>query len=305
MHDHAGHDHAHGGAHDHAAHSSIRRLRVALALTATFLVVEVIGGVLSNSLALIADAGHMLTDVAALALSLFVAWFTRQPTTPQKSYGYLRWEILAAFLNGSVLLLISAGIIVESLVRIRTPEPVGGLMLWVAVAGLITNVISARILHGGSHDNLNVRGAYLHVLGDLLGSVGVVVAAIVIRYTGWLLADPIASFVTTALIIRGAWSLVKESVDILLESVPKHISIGAVRTQLEAIPGIESVHDLHIWSVNPRMVAMSAHAIVRDASAQQHVLEHVHDAMGLFGIGHVTVQIEQSEMADREAHLHA
>jgi len=238
-------------------------------------------------------------------LSLFVAWFTRQPTTPQKSYGYLRWEILAAFLNGSALLLISAWIIVESIVRIRTPEPIGGLMLWVAVAGLIINVISARILHGGSHDNMNVRGAYLHVLGDLLGSVGVVIAAVIIRYTGWLVADPIASFVTTALIIRGAWSLVRESVDILLESVPKHINLSAVRGQLEAIPGIESVHDLHIWTVNPRVVAMSAHAIVRDASTQQHVLEHVHDAMRLFGIGHVTVQIEQSEMVDREAHLHA
>jgi cobalt-zinc-cadmium efflux system protein len=305
MHDHAGHDHSHGGAHDHAAHSSVRRLRLALALTAAFLVVEVIGGLLSNSLALIADAGHMLTDVAALALSLFVAWFSRQPTTPQKSYGYLRWEILAAFLNGSALLLISTWIIVESIVRIRTPEPIGGLMLWVAVAGLIINVISARILHGGSHDNMNVRGAYLHVLGDLLGSVGVVVAAIVIRYTGWLQADPIASFVTTALIIRGAWSLVRESVDILLESAPKHIDLSAVRGQLEAIPGIESVHDLHIWTVNPRVVAMSAHAIVRDASTQQHVLEHVHDAMRLFGIGHVTVQIEQNEMVDREAHLHA
>jgi cobalt-zinc-cadmium efflux system protein len=296
VHDHAG--------HDHAAHASVKRLRIALALTATFLVAEVIGGIASNSLALLADAGHMLTDVAALALSLFVAWFSRQPSTPQKTYGYLRWEILAAFLNGSVLLLISAWIIVESVIRIRAPEPVGGLMLWVALGGLVTNLISARILHAGSRDNMNVRGAYLHVLGDLLGSVGVVIAAIVIRYTGWLQADPIASFVTTALIIRGAWTLVRESVDILLEGAPRHIELSAVRAQLEAIPGIESVHDLHVWTVNPRMVAMSAHAIVRDASAQQHVLEHVHDAMRIFGIGHVTVQIEQSDMADREAHAH-
>jgi cobalt-zinc-cadmium efflux system protein len=296
VHDHAG--------HDHAAHASVKRLRLALALTAAFLVAEVIGGIASNSLALLADAGHMLTDVAALALSLFVAWFSRQPSTPQKTYGYLRWEILAAFLNGSVLLLISAWIIVESVIRIRAPEPVGGLMLWVALGGLVTNLISARILHAGSRDNMNVRGAYLHVLGDLLGSVGVVIAAIVIRYTGWLQADPIASFVTTALIIRGAWTLVRESVDILLEGAPRHIELSAVRAQLEAIPGIESVHDLHVWTVNPRMVAMSAHAIVRDASAQQHVLEHVHDAMRIFGIGHVTVQIEQSDMADREAHAH-
>jgi cobalt-zinc-cadmium efflux system protein len=284
----------------------VRSLRLALALTATLLVVEIAGGFISNSLALLADAGHMLTDVAALALSLFVAWFSRQPVTPQKSYGYLRWEILAAFLNGAALLLISAAIIVESIMRLRTPEPVrGGLMLWVAAGGLIINVISAMVLHSGSQANLNVRGAYLHVLGDLLGSVGTVGAAIVIRYTGWLQADPVASFLTTALIIRGAWSLVRESVDILLESVPKHIDLGAVRQQLELIPGIESVHDLHIWSVTPRMVAMSAHAIVRNAASQQHVLEHVHDAMGLFGISHVTVQIEQSPMTEREAHLHA
>lgn len=275
-------------------------------MTATLLIVEVVGGIVSNSIALLADAGHMLTDVAALALSLFVAWFSHQPVTARKSFGYLRWEILAAFLNGSALLLISAAIIFESIMRLRAPEPIsGGLMLWVAAAGLIVNVISAMVLHRGSQDNMNVRGAYLHVLGDLLGSVGTVGAALVIRYTGWLQADPIASFLTTALIMRGAWTLVKESVDILLEGVPKHIDISDVRTQLEAIPGVESVHDLHVWSVTPRMVAMSAHAIVRDASTQQHVLEHVHDAMGLFGITHITVQIEQAEMGVREANAHA
>ena len=305
-HDHAGHDHFHGIGHDHGSHASVKALRLALALTATLLVAEVIGGFVSNSIALLADAGHMLTDFAALALSLFVAWFSNQPVNARKSFGYLRWEILAAFLNGSALLLISAAIIVESVLRIGAPEPVeGGLMLTIAAAGLIINVISALVLHRSSQSNMNVRGAYLHVLGDLLGSVGTVAAAIVIRYTGWLIADPVASFLTTALIIRGAWSLVRESVDILLEGVPKHIDMTAVRTQLEAIPGIESVHDLHVWSVTPRMVAMSAHAIVRNAAAQQHVLEHVHDAMALFGIGHVTVQIEQSEMRGREGHLHA
>ncbi|MBA3341846.1 MAG: cation transporter [Gemmatimonadaceae bacterium] len=292
--------------HSHADHAPVRSLRIALALTAALLVVEVIGGIVSNSLALLADAGHMLTDVAALAFSLFVAWFSRQPGTPQKSFGYLRWEILAAFLNGAALLLISAWIVVEAVVRVRSPEPVaGGLMLGVAVAGLLVNVISARILHPTSRANMNVRGAYLHVVGDLLASVGTVVAAVLIQMTGWLLADPLASFLTTALIMRGAWRLVRESVDILLESAPPHIELGAVRLQLEAIPGVESVHDLHVWSVTPRMVAMSAHAIVRDAASQQHVLEHVHDAMALFGISHVTVQLEQSEMHERESHLHA
>lgn len=301
------HDHNHGpGGHDHAAHASIKSLRVALAMTAALLVVEVVGGLMSNSLALLADAGHMLTDVAALALSLFVAWFSHQPVTPQKSYGYLRWEILAAFLNGSALLLISAYIVFESVMRLRTPEPVAaGLMLGVAISGLLINVISAAILHGSAHESMNVRGAYLHVLGDLLGSVGTVAAAIIIRLTGWLQADPIASFITTALIVRGAWTLVKESIDILLESTPRHINSDDVRAQLEAIPGIESVHDLHVWSVTSKMVAMSAHAIVRDASQQQHVLEHVHDAMSLFGISHVTVQIEQKDMGAREAHAHA
>lgn len=283
----------------------MRSLRLALLLTATLLVAEVVGGFLSNSIALLADAGHMLTDVGALALSLFVAWFTRQPSTPQKSYGYLRWEILAAFLNGAALIVISIYIIVESVLRLRDPQPIeGGLMLAIALAGLIVNVLAARILHAGSHSNMNVRGAYLHVLGDLLASVGVVVAAAVIHFTGWLPADPLASLLTTALILRGAWNLVRESVDVLLESAPRHIDLGAVRKQLEAIPGIESVHDLHVWSVTPRMIAMSAHAIVRDPAAQQHVLEHVHDAMGVFGISHVTVQLEAGEMASREAHLH-
>ena len=284
----------------------MKSLRIALTLTAILLVVEVVGGLLSNSIALLADAGHMFTDVAALGLSLFVAWFSRQPATPTKSFGYLRWEILAAFLNGAALLLISAAIIFESILRLRNPEPIeGSLMLWVSVAGLVINLISARILHPTSQENMNVRGAYLHVLGDLLASVGTVIAAILIRYTGWLQADPIASFVTTALIMRGAWGLVRESVDILLEAVPRHIDLDAVRLQLEAIPGIEAVHDLHVWSVSPRMVAMSAHAICRNTDTQQHVLEHIHDAMSLFGIGHITVQLEKTEMYSRETHVHA
>jgi cobalt-zinc-cadmium efflux system protein len=284
----------------------VRNLRIALVLTAVLLVVEVIGGILSNSIALLADAGHMLTDVAALALALFVAWFSKQPGTPQKTFGYLRWEILAAFVNGATLLLISAWILWEAVNRLRAPEAVsGGLMLAVAVAGLVVNIIAARILVRSSSHNLNARGAYLHVLGDLLASVGTVAAAIAIRYTGWLVADPIASILTTILIMRGAWRLVRESVDILLESTPAHIPMPAVRGQLEAIPGIESVHDLHVWAVTPAVVAMSAHCIVREPGQHQHVLEHIHDAMRLFGIEHVTIQLERDEMLDRERHLHA
>jgi len=284
----------------------VSSLRIALVLTAALLVVEVVGGLLSNSIALLADAGHMLTDVAALGLALFVAWFSQQPGSPQKTYGYLRWEILAAFVNGATLLLISAWILWSAIMRLRTPELVeSGLMLSVAAAGLVVNLIAARVLAVGSSHNLNARGAYLHVLGDLLATVGTLAAALAIRYTGWLIADSIASILTTVLIMTGAWRLVRESVDILLESTPGHIPLPAVRGQLEAIPGIESVHDLHVWSVTPAVVAMSAHCIVRESGQHQHVLEHIHDAMRLFGIQHVTIQLERDDMLDREKHLHA
>ena len=309
----AGHGHQHDGAHEHHGfgHShigdaSVSGLRIALAITAVFLVVEVVAGFLANSIALLADAGHMLTDVAALGLALFVAWFSKQPGSPQKTYGYLRWEILAAFVNGGTLLLISAWILFEAVIRLRAPELVGsGLMLLVAIAGLAANIVAARVLAGSSKENLNARGAYLHVLGDLLAILGTLVGALLIRYTGWLIADPLASILTTVLIMGGAWRLVRESVDILLESTPAHIPLPAVRTQLEAIPGIESVHDLHVWSVTPAVIAMSAHCIVREPDQHQHVLEHIHDAMRLFGIQHVTIQLEREDMLDRERHLHA
>ena len=309
----AGHGHQHDGAHDHhgIGHShigdaSVTSLRIALIITAVFLVVEVVAGFLANSIALLADAGHMLTDVAALGLALFVAWFSKQPGSPQKTYGYLRWEILAALVNGATLLLISAWILFEAIMRLRSPEQVGsGLMLVVAIAGLIANIVAARVLVGTSKESLNARGAYLHILGDLFAIIGTLIAALLIRYTGWLIADPLASILTTVLIMGGAWRLVRESVDILLESTPAHIPIPAVRTQLEAIPGIESVHDVHVWAVTPAVVAMSAHCIVREPDQHQHVLEHIHDAMRLFGIEHVTIQLERDEMFDRERHLHA
>jgi cobalt-zinc-cadmium efflux system protein len=305
-HAHGHHHHDHHHAHADGGADQMRRLRIALGITTVILVAEVVGGILSNSLALLADAGHMLTDVGALALSLFVSWFSRRPETPKRTYGYLRLEILAAFLNGAVLLIFSLWIVWEAILRLRSPEPVGGdLMLVVAVIGLVANLASAWTLHPASKGSLNVRGAYLHVLGDLLGSVGTVAAALIIRFTGWLPADPIASIAVCLLILRSAWRLVHESVDVLLESTPAHISLGAVRAQIEAIPGIESVHDLHVWTVTSGVIAMSAHAIVREPERHQHVLEHIHDAMRLFGIGHVTVQLERQEMYEREMHLHA
>ena len=306
---HAGHSHGHshdGHSHSHGAGSSVSRLRIALAITAVILVAEAVGGFYANSLALLADAGHMLTDVAALALSLFVAWFSQRPETDKRTYGYLRLEILAAFLNGATLLLISVWIIWEAISRLRTPEPVqSGLMLAVAVLGLVANAVSAWVLHPRGEENLNIRGAYLHILGDLLGFVGTIVAALLIRQFGWLAADTIASIVVSALILRGAWTLVRDSTEVLLESTPAHISAASVRDQLTQIPGIESVHDLHVWTVTSNVIAMSVHAIVREPERHQHVLEHVLDAMRLFGIQHVTVQLERQEMYERELHLHA
>ena len=297
-------DHDHGTVH--AARPSVTRaLKVALGLTLALLVAEVVGGMLSNSLALLADAGHMLTDAGALALSLFVAWMCRQPSTPQKTYGYLRWEIIAALLNGATLLGISALIVWEAVQRFQTPEPVaGGMMLWFASAGLIVNLVAAWILHGVHGASLNVRGAYLHVLGDLLASVGTVAAAIVVRFTGWLAADPVASLLSTVLIMGSAWRLVREAVDVLLEAAPPHIALEAVRTRLEALPGVESVHDLHVWTVTSGVVAMSVHAIVREAEHHQDVLERAHDLLQEMGIQHVTIQLERREMYERELHLH-
>ena len=311
-HDNSGHDHTcqdhHHGTHSlrgQAAHAPTRELAWALGLTVAILIAEGIGGWLSNSLALLADAGHVLTDAGALALSLFVAWLARQPGSAAKTYGYLRWEILAALINGAALLLISAWIVIEAMMRFRHPEPVeGNMMLIVAIAGLVVNGIAVWLLHGVRHGSLNIRGAYLHVLGDLLASAGTVVAALIIRATGWLHADPIASLLTTVLIVAGAWQLVRESVDVLLEAAPGHIALDTVRSRLESIPGVESVHDLHVWTLTSGMIAMSAHAIVRESEHHQGVLERAHQMLQEMGIHHVTVQLECQNMFEREVHLH-
>ena len=293
------HDHSLPHLHDHAHPSHQGRLRWALVLTALFFVAEVVGGVISNSLALLADAGHMFTDVGALALSLFVAWFSRQPAAPDKTYGYLRFEILAALLNGAVLLLVSGLIVWEAFSRLQRPEELqGGVMLVVAIGGLLVNAASAAILHPVHGHSLNARGAYLHVLGDLLGSVGTVAAALIIRWTGWLAADPIASIVVTLLVVRSAWRLVREAVNVLLEATPAHISLGSVRDGLQGIAGIESVHDLHVWTVTSGMVAMSAHAVVPEPAENQKVLEAAVAAMKRLGISHVTLQVERDSICE-------
>jgi cobalt-zinc-cadmium efflux system protein len=307
-HSHGHHHHHHGGGHHHHRHdhgASTRALTWSLILTVIILIAEGIGGWLSNSLALLADAGHVLTDAGALGLSLFVAWLARQPGSAAKTYGYLRWEILAALINGATLLLISAWIVIEAVMRFRHPEPVqGGLMFGIALLGFLVNGVAVWLLHGVREGSLNVRGAYLHVLGDMLASGGTVVAAIVIKYSGWFSADPIASLVTTVLIVLGAWALVRESVDVLLEAAPAHIALDTVRKRLESISFVESIHDLHVWTVTSGMVAMSVHAVVRDAGNHQTVLEQAHDVCLEMGIQHSTVQLECEDMADRELHLH-
>lgn len=274
------------------------RLRTVLCLTAGFLVVEVVGGWLANSLALLADAGHMLTDVGALALSLFVAWYSRQPATPQRTYGHLRWEILGALINGTVLLVASGWIIIEAVGRLQSPEPVrGGLMLGVALGGLAVNAIGLRMLHRGhDHSNLNLRAAYLHVLGDLLGSVAAVGAAILAWRFGWERADPVASLLMTALILVGAWRLVREALDVLLEAAPRHIDPARVQGMLCEVAGVREIHDLHVWTLTSGVVALSAHAVA-PATDPQVVLEGLHAAASRAGVQHATFQVEGAPLA--------
>lgn len=298
-HEHHGHEHgAHDHAHGHAHATSTRRLAWALGVTGLLLVAELVGGIVANSVALIADAGHMLTDAGALGLSLFVAWFSRKPATPRRTYGHLRWEILAAFLNGATLLLLSAWILVEAIGRLRAPEPVGGaLMLGIAVAGLAANGLSAWLLHGHQDDSLNLRGAYLHVLSDLLGSVAVILAAAAVQWFGWTLADPIASIAVTLLIVRGAWRLVREAVDVLLEHAPAHIDAEALRAAMLGVRGVGAVHDLHVWTLTSGVVAMSAHAIAPTVQEHPRVLADLHAAAARFGILHSTIQLEGEPLA--------
>lgn len=270
-----------------------RKLLIVLLLTTTFMVVEAVGGWLSGSLALIADAGHMLTDAGALGLSLATVWIARRPATPRKTFGYLRLEILAALVNGGVLLGLAAWVVVEAIRRLQAPTPVqSGLFLAIAVTGLVVNLIGLWVLHGVQHGSLNVRGAYLHVLGDALGSVGAIGAALVIRYTGWLPADPLISIVISGLILVGAWRLVRESVDVLLEAVPAHVDLDQVRAGMLAVPGVQAVHDLHVWTVTSGMVAMSGHVVVPDLASHPVTLGRLQERLLGQGIAHATIQLE-------------
>ena len=271
----------------------LSRLGAVLALTVAFMFVEALGGWISGSLALLADAGHMLTDAGALGLSLFSAWIALRPASPRKTYGYQRWEILAALINGAALFGIATWVILEAIQRIHHPQPIRAqLFLIVAAGGLLVNLVSLKILHGVRQGNLNTRGAYLHVLGDALGSVGALGAAGIILLTGWTLADPIVSIALALLILIGAWRLLRESTDILLEGVPGHVSMAEVQRRMLGVAGVTAVHDLHVWTVTSGMVAMSGHAIVPRLDTHPEVLDQIRSEMALLGIAHVTIQLE-------------
>src|SRR5690348_6443573 len=275
-------------------HESARRMGWVLGITAAVMVAEAVGGWASHSLALLADAGHMLADVASLGLAVVVARLAQRPATAERTYGLLRLEVFAAFINGAVLLVIAVGIGVEAFRRFSAPPAIhAGILLIIAGVGLAANLVSARILHHGHDHSLNQRGAYLHVLSDLLGSVGAILAGLVVLTTGWTLADPIISVGIGLLIVNGSWRLVRESVDVLLEATPAHISLSDVHDQIASLPGVTSVHDLHVWTVTSGVVAMSGHLLVQNPADNQRVLEAVQERMEKLKIRHVTVQMEK------------
>lgn len=285
-----GHDHGHGLV-TRGAESG--RVKWVLAITAAFMVAEVVAGILAGSLTLLADAGHMLTDASALGLSLFAMRMAERPASAEKTYGYVRLEILAALVNGAALLAISGLIVREAWLRLSAPGAVDGtVMVAIGVVGLGVNLAGAMLLHGGAHGNLNMRGAYLHILGDLLGSLGAAVAGAVILFTGWTAADPIASVVVALLILFSAWKLVREAAEVLLEAAPSHIDVGQVVAELQDIDGLDQVHDVHVWTLTSGFVALSAHGVIDSPADHTRVLDEVQARMEARGIDHVTFQIE-------------
>jgi cobalt-zinc-cadmium efflux system protein len=275
------------------------RLLVALALTGTIAVAEAVGGWLTHSLALLSDAGHMLTDISALGLSLLALWFSGKPADQKKTYGYYRMEILSALLNGVLLLVITVGIALEAWERFRSPTEVRlGPMALVALVGLLANLLALNFLHH-TH-SMNVRGAFLHVLGDTLSSVGVLVGAGVMWLTGWYVVDPLISMLISVVIVVGAVRLVRDAVDVLLEAVPAHVDMPQVKELLLKVQGVRDVHDLHVWTIASGMYALSAHLVVADpkVSNNDEILSAVkHELLERFKIDHTTIQIESETYA--------
>jgi cobalt-zinc-cadmium efflux system protein len=273
-----------------------RKIAIVLGLTATFTVVEIAGSVLSNSLTLLADASHMGTDVAALGLAFIGARIAQRREGPARHFGNLRWEVLAAMVNGLALFVIGLFITVAAIDRFSHPRVINAALFGgVAAAGLVVNLISLRVLHGHHEENLNARGAYLHILGDVLGSVGAIVGAVVIQYTGWMRVDPIISVLVSVLILRSAWRLVRTSGLILLDRVPAHVQPVEVERRMMAVDGVTRVHDLHVWTVASGLIAMSAHVVVPDLVTHPGILRQLEHEMSRMGIRHVTVQLETGD----------
>ena len=289
--------HSHG--EDARLRGDRRALAGALGLVASFLVVEVVVGVLAGSLAVLADAGHMLSDVASLALALFAAWLAARPPTPQRSFGYRRAEILAALANGVALVVVAIWIFVEAVRRLPDPPDVlGGWVLAVGAVGLAVNLAAAAVLHRASSHSLNVRGALLHVFADLWGSVGVVVAGAVILATGWELADPLAAMLIGVLVLASAWRLLSESVAILLETTPGDMAAEEVGRTILAVPRVVQVHDLHVWTITSGFPALSAHVLV-EPGADCHAIRRQIEAVlrERFALDHTTLQVDHAGLA--------
>lgn len=274
--------------------SGMRELLLALLITVSFMVVELVAALISGSLALLADAGHMLTDVSALSLSLFAAWIATKPAPPEKSYGYYRTEILAALLNGVALCLIVVWIYARALHHLQNPpEVLTGPMLAAAVLGLAANLASSRILAHAGTRSLNIRGARLNVIGDALGSCGVIVAGLLIRFKEWRQADPIASLLIGFFIALGAWMLMKQSVNVLLESTPDHLNLDRILEAIRDVEGVRDVHDLHLWTITTGLEAMSGHILVEDLGRGPQIVEAMNRVLSeRFGITHTTFQLE-------------
>ena len=286
------HDHHHGHMHRPAPGQSIdRSFLFALAITGLFAIVEVAGGIFSHSLALISDAGHMATDAAALLIGLLAARLARRPASVRKSYGYGRAEVIGAFVNGLAMLAVVVWIVVEAVGRVLAPQAVAGpWVMAIAAVGLVVNLVVLFVLSHG-HGNLNSRAAVLHVLGDLLGSVAAIVAGAVVTFTGWTLIDPLLSVLVALLILRSTWRLLMESVNGLMEAVPEGIDYQAVERKLTAIPGVESVHDLHVWQMSSEGRALSAHLLISSHEPWPQVLEEARACLkAQYGIGHITLQ---------------
>jgi cobalt-zinc-cadmium efflux system protein len=282
--------------------SNMRRVIAALVLTAAFMIVEVIGGLFAGSLALLADAGHMLTDTMALALAAFAFHVGKRPADGRLTYGYRRFQMLAAFVNGLGLLLIVGWILFEAVTRFLHPEVVlGGTMFVVATLGLLVNLIAFVVLHGGDRENLNIRGAALHVAGDLLGSVAAIAAAVVIIFTGWMPIDPILSVAVALLILRSAGVLVRRSAHVLLEGAPEWLDVAAMQQLIVSrVPGVGSIHHVHVWGLTPQHLMLTMHVRVEAEPARPtDVIRDVKIVLReAYGIDHSTIEIEREICAD-------